>query len=244
VYRPKSYLITPEQIAELRKKLEPGDVLIERREWYLSNVGLPGFWPHAALYVGTPEERQRYFGNQFDADLEKNDPVAYAKSLAFYEDHAPSVLEAISEGVTFTSLEHSAAADSVAVMRPRISKREKALAIERAFHYAGRPYDFNFDFATDAALVCSELVYKAFEPRPGYKGIRLDLASVLGRPVTPPNLMVKQFDREFGTPEQQWILVAFLDGREWQQKAVPATVDAFRRSWRRPKWHIWLEEKR
>ncbi len=36
--------------------MEPGDIIVARQNWYLSNIGLPGFWPHAELYVGTPEE--------------------------------------------------------------------------------------------------------------------------------------------------------------------------------------------
>ena len=36
-------LISGEQIEVLRELLEPGDFLLTRREWYLSNVGLPGF---------------------------------------------------------------------------------------------------------------------------------------------------------------------------------------------------------
>src|SRR5215203_848223 len=62
VLRQGRALISPEQIAAMRPRLEPGDVLLERRKWYMSNVGLPGFWSHAALYVGTPEERRARFG--------------------------------------------------------------------------------------------------------------------------------------------------------------------------------------
>ena len=50
-------LITEEDLDKMRKSLAPGDILLERRNWYLSNAGLPGFWPHAALYIGTLDER-------------------------------------------------------------------------------------------------------------------------------------------------------------------------------------------
>ncbi len=54
-------LISAGQIAALLPKLEPGDIFLERRSWYLSNIGLPGFWAHAALFISTPEERRKFF---------------------------------------------------------------------------------------------------------------------------------------------------------------------------------------
>ena len=243
--------VTPAQVAALALALQPGDILLVRREWYVSNIGIPGFWPHAVLYVGTPDERRRAFANpevgawvqargqadgDFEALLARAHPAAHARALAADGGAPRRALEALSEGVVFTTLEHAAGADHVAALRPRLPAVEKAAAILRAFGYAGRPYDFNFDFRTDAALVCSELVYKAYEPGPGRQGLRLPLVEVLGRPVLPPSEIARLFDTELGTSTAQLDLVRFLDGRETGGVAVERDADAFRRSWRRPKW--------
>jgi len=257
VLRREHPLASPAQIAHLGGRLEPGDILLQRREWYLSNVGLPGFWTHAALYVGTPEERRERLGTPAVAawvrsegepsgDLElllrRRHPEAAA--LAAQRDAAgdpPRLIEAVSEGVVFTTLEHSAAADSVAVLRPRLPAREKARAIARAWSYAGRPYDYEFDFQTDAALVCTELVYKAYEPAPGARGLRLPLAEILGRTALPANAIARLYDEESGGDGEQLELVAFLDGHEREGVAVEAGAAAFRSSWRRPKWHVLVQ---
>jgi len=260
VYRPKDCLITPTQIRELQTKLEPGDVLLERREWYLSNIGLPGFWSHAALYIGTPEERQAFFAEEqtetwvkqrgeFSGNIERllmsTCTPAGCQQLTNQASLAAEpvrILEAIGEGVSFKSLEHSAACDSLVVLRPRLSKTEKALALFRAFHYAGRPYDFDFDFSTDARLVCTELVYKSYEPSTGCTGLKFPLVEMLGRKVTPANELARQFDAQFGTAEQQFDVVLFLDGREKGKKAILGTTDEFRQTWKRPKWHVFVEK--
>jgi len=256
VWRPGISLISERQIHQLQQTLQPGDILLQRREWYATNVGIPGFWTHAALYIGTPEERTRFFSDSgltdwfvgqggrdgtLDSVLQVHYPEQYRLSvLTQEENHAPRILEAIAEGVSFTTLEHSAAADSLVVLRPNLPRKSIAQAIIRAFHYSGRAYDFNFDFRTDSQLVCSELIYKAYEPTGEFPGLSLPLSMVLDRPLLSPNEIARIFDEEYGRDDEQFTMVAFLDGNEKEQKAVESDVENFRVSWKRPKWHLWV----
>ena len=73
------------------------------------------------------------------------------------------VIESISEGVSFSSLSEATLADYIAVLRPRLSEKEKAQAIRDAFSHQGKPYDFEFDFFSSDKLVCTELVYRSYE---------------------------------------------------------------------------------
>lgn len=237
VRRKHGSLIRAEQVAALRAELRPGDILIQRRNWYLSNVGLPGFWPHAALFLGTPDEATAHLGIDGVRRIAQQQPEAFS-AWKRGEDHGDPVrvIEAISEGVSFTSLEHSAVADYLAVLRPRLPPTAVVQAIARAFAYQGRPYDFEFDFLTDDSLVCTELVYKAYEAPPGQRGLSFDLVEVLGRPTLPANALIAQFDREQAEDWRQLDFVAFLDGREESGDAIVADLESLRGSHRRPKW--------
>ena len=49
----------PRQIRQsIRAMLRSGDVLINRKEYAVTNYFLPGYWPHAVLYLGEIEEFQ------------------------------------------------------------------------------------------------------------------------------------------------------------------------------------------
>ncbi len=238
-------LISQAQINDFKSLLRPGDILLQRREWYLSNLGLPGFWTHAALYIGTSSERKVFFGSDdLENELRRRHPESYSKSLTRDIDgHSPRVIEAIAEGVSFTTIEHSASADSMVVIRPRLSKSEIAEAIALAFDYSGLPYDFNFDFLTDSSLVCSELIYKVYEPTTNSKGITFPLAEIMGKNMVIPNGIAEQFDKDYGTEKQQFDMVLFMDGYEKENKAIESNILEFRDSWKRPKWHIFIQDQ-
>jgi 1-acyl-sn-glycerol-3-phosphate acyltransferase len=226
-------LIAPEQLAELRGKLRPGDILIERRNWYLSNAFLPGYWPHAALYVGTADELRA---------LGLADDPRVAKHLAAFtrpdsHGHAPAVIEAMSEGVVFTSLDYSAGhADGVAVLRPRVDAAARREIIARAFDHAGKPYDFDFDFFSADKLVCTEVVYRAVAGH-----VDLPLFDILGRRTLPALEIV----RHALTPEgrEQLEFIALLDGDERAGRAVWADESTLAATLDRPAL-TWLQPRR
>ena len=197
-------LITPEQVQALREKLRPGDIVIERRNWYLSNAFLPGYWPHSALYVGTAEDL-RALGLDHDPRVARH-LAAYARPDA--NGHTASFIEAVSEGVVFTSIEHSVGeADSVAVLRPRLTPEQVREVIARAFSHAGKPYDFDFDFFSADKLVCTEVVFRAFG-----SFVDFPLVEILGRKTLPALEIIRHWASPVGGPQLEF--VAFLDGDE------------------------------
>jgi hypothetical protein len=234
----RDYLITPEILAKQLPKLEPGDILIQRRNWHMTNIGIPGFWPHVALYVGTPEEVNACFaelGFQPMETIRALCPAAYASLTGTFSDGYPvRVVEAIRPGVVFQSLETSARCDYLGVIRPNLTKAEKFKALLGAFSHAGKPYDLNFDFTTDNVLVCSELVYKAYRV-----GGELPLVPevISGRRLLPPNRLAEQAVESMGEG-RAFSFVLFLDAVEKSDTVVERDAEAFKASWQRPKWDV------
>lgn len=253
VKRLNSTLISAEQLRVMKKQLQPGDIIVERRNWYLSNVGLPGFWPHAELFIGGYNDMKTFFsdasvvnhyrkkGNykDFMDYLTRKYPLQMKEFRnAAPDGHPYQIIEAVSEGVKFSSLEEGTLADYIGVVRPRLSKLDIARAVDEAFYYLGRPYDFNFDFLTDSSIVCSELIYKVYKGGQGSKGIGLSLREIAGRKAMPANDIVAKFDREYDSPDRELDFVYFLDGLEKDKKAVSRGLSDFRSSHQRMKWDI------
>ncbi|MCP3905141.1 MAG: hypothetical protein GY715_16065 [Planctomycetes bacterium] len=151
---------------ELVGLLEPGDVIVARHDNALSNLFLPGYWPHAALHVGLPHVREML-------SIEVDEP----QRSRWKELHR--VLEARKDGVLFRPIEDTLAVDAVVVLRPQVGPGDVARAIENAVRHEGKLYNFDFDFFNDERLVCTEVVYRAYE---GVGGLEFTLADRGGRP--------------------------------------------------------------
>ena len=174
-----------EQLAEL---LRPGDVLVTRRERVASNLLLPGYWPHSALFVGSRSDRER-LGIEVDEE----------RAGRWQGDVA--ILEAQKDGVLFRPLSYTLGVDAVAVIRPRLSSLEIARGIERAVAHEGKMYNFDFDFFRSDRLVCTEVVYRAFD---GLGDLEIPLRERSGRP----------------TLSAEDLLELALDGRGFETVAV------------------------
>jgi hypothetical protein len=246
------YLIDEELWGPMEEQLEPGDIMLSRKNWYLSNVGLPGFWPHAILYIGDPDKFAAYFddpevkawveresGETIDLPtwLSRKYPSHWLRYGAGEEGQPFRVIEAISEGVTFSVMDH-VVGDYVVALRPKLSKVAKAQAIVAAFEYLDRPYDFDFDFATDHALVCTELVWRAYRAAAGKPGLELPLVEMAGRPTLPANDIARLYVDEWGTADAQLEFVYFIDAIERERRAVVASEEEFRETPERTKWDL------
>ena len=233
-----NHKIDSEKVDQFHELLKPGDILIERRDWYSSNAFLPGYWPHGALYIGTPEElvendllddvvKELTAMAKEEKDLETAetqsvDGLTHAdRMFALVEDlkkggneklNSRQIMEAISEGVYHNTVDHSVGeASSVFALSPHVKPHEKAKAIAAAYFYEGREYDFNFDFETPNTLVCTEVIYRCYGGNASNATLRFPIITVMGRKTLPAHELARHFVQQVRNGEEKYDLVAWLD---------------------------------
>lgn len=168
---------SPHLPADIARRLEqlirPGDVFINRKDHALTNYFLPGYWPHAAFYLGRTDELDR-----MGLAIHENARPRWRRLLECDAANAGRVVEAMKDGVWIRSLASPFAADAIAVIRPRLTEPDVTAAIARALFHDGKPYDFDFDFTRSDRLVCTEVVYRSLE---GLADVRFSLTRRAGR---------------------------------------------------------------
>lgn len=142
-----------EFLADFSAQLQPGDVLLEKTPFALTDKTIPGHFGHAALYIGTYEQL-RDLGALNEPFIKRHlDEIKEGKVI----------LEALREGVVLNSVEHFMNIDDVATLRPsRLSPDEIRSSLDLALSNYGKKYDFDFNVNTTETIVCSELVYVAY----------------------------------------------------------------------------------
>ncbi|MBI1920772.1 MAG: Poxvirus G6 [Geobacter sp.] len=164
-------------IADVKGTLKAGDILLEKTPFRLTDKLIPGYWGHAAVWVGSEPELK-------ELGIWDN-PV-----VARYHDQIREgrlVAEALRSGVEMNTMEHFLNIDSLGVLRkPGISREERATIIVQALRQVGKPYDFNFDVESKGRVYCSKLVYLC------YSGVDWPTRRSMGRAtITPDDVAVK-----------------------------------------------------
>ena len=142
--------VTSHIIERLKSTLEPGDVFITRHDDAMSNLFLPGFWPHGALYIGASDER----ASRGISDVSDGYKHSTADDI--------NILEAKKDGVLLRPIEETLQVDAFVVLRPKLSNAQINQALSKALSHAGKLYDFIFDFSTSDRLVCTEVIYRTY----------------------------------------------------------------------------------
>lgn len=169
--RGASKRVHPALRAEVLAAAKPGDVFITRHDDALSNWFLPGFWPHAALFLG---------------DLAA---TGWVDDLPAADETGAWFLEAKKDGVKVRPAGETLAVDALMVLRPPLEGEGLAHGLRRALGHRGKPYDFLFDFRTADRLVCTEVVYRGYH---GIGPVRFHLREVGGRLCLPAEEFLDQ----------------------------------------------------
>jgi hypothetical protein len=229
-------LISARQIAWMKRQLKPGDIILARDDLKLSALFIPGFWTHAALYLGSRDEFNDYFADLpvpytglTDGEMEKALQGVWQKAGG----ESGAIIEAVIDGVGTYPLSHLSPVDYLAVLRPLLPKKSKRRALFNALGLNGAAYDFNFDFDSKNALICSELVYHAYRPSEGHPGLRFPLYRYNGRRFMSVNDIAKKYSVEYGSAAQQLACILFIDGGVAQEHTGIDLPSIFRDTWNR-----------
>jgi len=212
-YRPA---IRPANLAWLAPRLQPGDLLFTRTEHKVTTALLPGFFAHAAIYIGRA------------ADLEVMGLAEHPMMrqllprLRAEETGSGWILEARNQGVIIQTLEQALECDHVLALRPALSSELGRQMLAEAFEHYGKPYDFDFDFSRSSHIVCTELVYRSLH---GKAGFAFELIKRMGRYTLTVDDIIRRVLQDWQAEPQRWQVLAFLT--EWRNGgALPVEVSA------------------
>lgn len=171
--------------AEVKKILQPGDFFVTRHSKALTNLFLPGYWPHVAFYIGTESERAQL-----------NIKCSDENAALWSGDNC--TFEALKDGVHFRPLSETLNVDAFVIIRPNFSTEQKGLAISRVIKHAGKGYNFDFDFFSSDQLVCTEVIYRAYD---GINEQSIPLIERMGRKtLSAQDLLDLALDTEWAEP--------------------------------------------
>jgi len=228
-------------LKELDDILQPGDILLDKVEVALTDKLIPGYFGHAAIWLGTPSQLKKL---DYWKSTDKKNSSTYPDSsqFMFYEDLMTSgvtqtsrhknsipanwkkkissghtVIEALRTGVQLNSLDHFLDIDQILVVRAKkkyVSYRIEKLQnqlLARGVVHLGKKYDFNFDLNSPQKIFCSELVYLMYSDIIPWFTM-LDYSQKRVDPIDIANLSGRELHKPFE------IIYYFTNGKSYKGK--------------------------
>jgi len=193
-------------IDEIRDTLKPLDIITEKTGFALTDKFIPGHFGHNALYLGTKEQLEKI--NMW------NHPSI--KPLQEKIENGYVIIEALRSGTHLTTIDDFMNIDEFAILR-NINVLEHENQMFNIYRIAlgqlGKRYDFNFDVETTDKIVCSELLYQAFDH------INWETKKIAGRfTISPDEVAVAALQKD--SPIK---LIYFVTAKK--EKVIYKTVD-------------------
>jgi hypothetical protein len=198
----------PKFLSRVTSALKPLDILLEKTPFRLTDNFIPGFWGHAAIYIGTKEDLE-------ELGIWNNELVQqYSKEIS----KGKFIVEALRDKVQMNTLDHFSDIDDFGLLRMRVelTNAQKSAHILRALSHVGKKYDFSFDVETGDTIVCSELHYRTFVD------IKFNTTPYLGRSTISVDQVAEQ--GKTGMPFEP--IIMYINGKEVSPETVQPTFDA------------------
>jgi hypothetical protein len=183
VYDPGSYLVKGRDARQAIDTVKPGDILLRRYRRYVDGYFIPGYFSHAALYIGPVGDD--------DINL-----VQGKSGKQRFRSGRQMVIHALAQGVLMEDLLSFCRCDQMAILRfpdtiqrtsglgsleikqpawndqeehiyerlnkdDQIAFKDEAFPVirKKALGYVGRSFDFGIDFEFPERICCTELLY-------------------------------------------------------------------------------------
>lgn len=194
----------------VKSELEPLDILFEKTPFRATDSFIPGYWGHAAIYIGNEQQIRKLGIWDHPVIQEFHYDIRLGKTI----------VEALRPGVEFNTFRHFTDIDDFAVVRKRdeMSREDKIDHIIRALKQVGKKYDFGFNAEMPDTIVCSELHYTV------WRGLDFETTKYIGRSTLNVDQVVKQ-----GLAGMSFEpIILYIDGKKIDQN-IQATYDSIYR---------------
>ena len=138
------------------------------------------------------------------------------------------VLEALKDGVRLRPLSETLSVDTFVILRPNIEPGSVKRAVERAVQHEGKLYNFDFDFFNSDRIVCTEVIYRAYD---GLEDLEFPLCERAGRKTfSAEDLLDYALDAQTFTPVAIFGVKGCMEAVRYDEGVLDALVSSYRRS--------------